>query len=86
MHPLEQLRDEINYLRFATTIDPQDKDRVLALVDSVEDAYPDDALPEDWNVFKSNLDTVLNGIRDKQVTADLLASFKSVENDLNSED
>lgn len=82
MNPIDQLRDEINYLRFATTIDPQDKDRVLSLVEAVEDAYSTDVLPDEWKSFKQTLDTVLYGMRDRHIIEDLIASFNSVETEL----
>jgi len=82
MHPIEQLRDEVNYLRFATTIEPQDEERVLSLVEAVDEAYPSTAVPEEWDIFKSKLDTVLHGSRDSQVTTEMHAAYEVVEDEI----
>lgn len=82
MHPLDQLEDEIAALRVATTVDPQDEDRIYALVDDVESAYPTSELPDSWDTFTSQLEDVLNGVRDSETTRTLYEQFKTARNDL----
>lgn len=84
MHPLDQLEDEISTLRVATTVDPQDEERIYSLVESVESAYPTEALPEEWNEFTSKLDSVLNGVRDSQTSEELYSLFKEARSSLPS--
>lgn len=81
MHPLEQLEDEIKYLSVARTVDPQDADRVFNLIELVEDAYPEDALPEGWETFKQRLDRACNSTR----TRELLDTIQDQYSDMDFE-
>lgn len=78
MHPLEQLQDELDYLSVARTVDPQDAERVFSLLSLVEEAYPEEALPEDWELFVDRLETACYGTR----TPELLDTIKDQYSDM----
>jgi len=84
MHPLDQLEDEVKSVCVATTIDPQDKKRIQSLINNVENAYPDDSLPDEWIEFKEKLNTLLYGVRDRQTVKELRELHKTVASELSN--